>query len=56
MSQLLEQIKTKAYEGKDFQHEQYEVLACGKKVQLVTSVKVPEILKRTKLTFSALFG
>lgn len=24
MGQLLEKIKTKAYEGNDFQHEQYE--------------------------------
>ncbi len=56
MSQLLEQIKTKTYECKDYQPEHFEELACGKKIQLVTSVKVPEELKRPKLNFWALLG
>jgi hypothetical protein len=56
MSQLLEKIKTKPYETYNHQPEQFEELACGKKIQLVTSVKVPDQLRRTKLTFTQLLG
>ena len=56
MSLILEKIKTKTYECKDYQPEQFEELSCGKKIQLVTSVQVPEELKRSKLNFWALLG
>lgn len=31
-------------------------MACGKKVQLITSVPIPSELKRSKLNFSSLLG
>ncbi len=31
-------------------------MACGKKVQLITSVPIPNQLKRAKLNFSSLLG